>query len=117
MIAIKRNNFDFVKFLFDKGVDYTYKNKLKLNCLDVAVMNNQYKIALYILEKNILDLKPMEEYLDLLDPRVKDEIMQEERRSGMKIFNLPLFYDTLVKKVDPKETPLFLFTKKEYYGK
>jgi len=116
MIAIKRHQLDFVKFLFEKGVDYTYLNKDKLNCLDVAILNNQYKCALFIYEKNVLELKPMEEYLNLLDPRIKDEILNDEVRTGKKIFNLPLFYETLRKKENPKDTPLFLFSKKVYIG-
>ena len=92
------------------------RNMTQIMKLEKESSENQYKSALYLLEKNLLELKPMEEYLEFLDPRIKDELMIEERRSGMKIFNLPLFYQTLVDRVNPKDIPLFLFTKIQSIG-
>ncbi len=116
MIAIKRNQLQFVKFLIAKGADYTFRNKQKLNCLDVAIIGNNYKIAIYLHDLKILPIKSCDEYLDLLDPREKKEIFSNEVRSGKKIFNLPLFYENLITAVDPSKTPPFLITKKQILG-
>jgi len=110
IIAARKNHVEFVKFLFEKGVNLDYKNADNQNCLDVAVINNQYSTA-YFLVKNNMKLRTLSEYMNLLDPRLKEELENPMIVSEKTLFNLPQFFEHLTIMTDPADIPLFIFLK------
>ncbi len=110
LIACKKSKLEFVKLLIENKVDLSYRNSENLDCLDIAIINNNYTIAYFLVSKG-LKLRSLNEYMGLIDPKVKEELLDNNIRSGKKLFNLPLFYEHLEKMTDPAKIPTLLLIK------
>lgn len=89
------------KYLIDNGAVVEQRNINDLNSLDISIIHGLYNIAYYLVSKDLLIPKQMDEYL---------EIAQVIR---VPYFNLPLFFQNLTDRVDPEKVPSFTITNDE----
>lgn len=101
IIAAKRNWKSIVTFLIEKGADLKHVNNLNLNALDYAVIHGNYEIAFLLKNKNEVELKVMDTYIDL------------NKEMQVPCFNIPLFYQTLSDNIEPSLVPSFHLTNEE----
>lgn len=99
MIASKKNYPNLVDLFLFHGADPKMKCSRGLNALDYAIVHGNYLISYNFTTKEILTPeKTLEEYLKI------------NRQFSFPLFNLPLFYQTLMSKVEPDKTPTFCLT-------
>lgn len=95
MIAAQRGFLNSVLLFLENGAEIRHRNNMNLNALDLAITHNNYDVAHHFYSKNMLPLKDLNEYLDL------------SKELKVALFNLPLFYEVLSNKINPKSIPKF----------
>jgi hypothetical protein len=92
-------------FLLENNANLEYENIHNANCLDTAVVNGNYEIALHLLNLNRLELKEISFYIEL------------SKKTKIPVFNLILFIETLEARVNPSEVPNFALSSADKYSK
>jgi ankyrin repeat protein len=105
IVAVKRNNFDSVLILLERGADVNIRNENGLTAFDYSILYSNYEICLYLNKKYNLEVRDMEFYL--------------EHRSVIKapLFNVKLFLENLNQNVPFNETPSFKLSVEQYKGR
>lgn len=97
MIACRRNHLQLAEMYLDKGANAFIRSNRDLTALDYSILQGNYQISYLLITKGHVSLtKSLEEYI-----RINLE-------DNYPLFNLPLFYQSLVDKVEPEAVPSFL---------
>lgn len=105
IIAVKRNNFDSVLILLEKGGDITLKNQYGLNAFDYSILYSNYEISLYLKQKYNPEIFDMEFYLE------------HRKVINSPLFNIKLFLENLNENVPFNQTPSFKLSVEQYKSK
>ena len=109
-IACKFNYIKIVEILLNQPeINFLSENYNKLNSLDIAILEGNYEICYYLLNKTTLKINSsLEKYISM------------NMQLNFPLFDLSLFYDCLIKNVSPEKCPSFAIKnrkKKEFEGK
>ena len=109
-IACKFNYIKIVEILLNQPeINFLSENYDKLNSLDIAILEGNYEICYYLLNKTTLKINSsLEKYISM------------NMQLNFPLFDLSLFYDCLVKNISPEKCPSFAIKnrkKKEFEGK
>ena len=102
LLASKFNYVDIIKILLNqKDINITSLNNFGLNALDVSILRGNYESSLYLINNTILKPeKSLENYKKL------------NQQLEYPLFNIDLFYENLIKKIDLDKIPNFALPKK-----
>ena len=101
-LASKFNYVNLIKILLNqKDINITSLNNFGLNALDVSILRGNYESSLYLINNTILKPeKSLENYKKL------------NQQLEYPLFNIDLFYENLIKKIDLDKIPNFALPKK-----
>jgi hypothetical protein len=109
-IACKFNYIKIVEILLNQTeINFSIENYNKLNCLDIAILEGNYEICYYLLNKTTMKIESsLEKYISM------------NMQLNFPLFDISLFYDCLKKNISPEKCPSFAIKnkkKKEFEGK
>ena len=109
-IACKFNYIKIVEILLNQTeINFLTENYNKLNCLDIAILEGNYEICYYLLNKTTMKIESsLEKYISM------------NMQLNFPLFDISLFYDCLKKNISPEKCPSFAIKnkkKKEFEGK
>ena len=101
-LASKFNYVNLIKILLNqKDIKVASLNNIGLNALDVSIIRGNYESSLYLINNTILKLEKSLESYKILNKQLE-----------YPLFNIDLFYETLMKKIDLDKIPNFSLPKK-----
>ena len=102
LLASKFNYVDIIKILLNqKDINITSLNNFGLNALDVSILRGNYESSLYLINNTILKPEKSLENYKILNQQLE-----------YPLFNIDLFYENLIKKIDLDKIPNFSLPKK-----
>ena len=102
LLASKFNYVDIIKILLNqKDINITSLNNFGLNALDVSILRGNYESSLYLINNTILKPEKSLENYKILNQQLE-----------YPLFNIDLFYENLIKKIDLDKIPNFALPKK-----
>ena len=101
-LASKFNYVDLIKILLNqKDIKIESLNNIGLNALDVSIIRGNYESSLYLINNTILKPEKSLESYKILNKQLE-----------YPLFNIDLFYESLMKKIDLDKIPNFSLPKK-----
>jgi hypothetical protein len=101
-LASKFNYVNLIKILLNqKDIKIASLNNIGLNALDVSIIRGNYESSLYLINNTILKPEKSLESYKILNKQLE-----------YPLFNIDLFYETLMKKIDLEKIPNFALPKK-----
>ena len=102
IVAVKRNNFDSVLILLEKGAEINQRNANGLSAFDFSVLYSNYEISLYLKQKYNLEVRDLDFYLE------------QRNTINAPLFNMKLFLENLNNNVPAGDVPSFKLTVDQY---